>query len=140
MAKGKAVEAAPAGAASVVGYNESDFEWSPVKEESPDQIVLEIPGDTYIGELRVLNWINAETDPLKEPKMFLQAVFRDPNGVRSINCGYELTQAFRDLDPTIGTIYRIELRKYVDVDQASPMKSYKVDSAKVRHSADHSPK
>lgn len=138
MAKGKAVEAAPAGAASVAGYNEAEFEWQPVKEESPDQIVLEIPGDTYIGKLIRVLWINAETDPSKPEKLFLQARFRDPDGVRAINCGYELTEAFQNAEE--GTIYRIELRKYVDVDQASPMKSYKVDSAKVRHSADNSSK
>ena len=135
MAKGSAVVVQSTEAAAIVGYDPSQFQWETVKEESPDQIVLEVVGDTYIGELLRVLWINAETDPGKPEKMFLQAQFRDPDGVRAINCGYELTEAFRDAP--VNLIYRIELKKYVDVDEASPMKSYQVDSAKVRHIADN---
>jgi hypothetical protein len=93
-----------------------------------------VPGDTDTGELVQVLWINAQTDPDKPENLFLQARFRDPVGIRAINCGYELTQVFEHAET--GVIYRIQLKKYLDVDENSPMKSYQVDSAKPRASAD----
>ena len=124
-----------------VGYDESQFEWDNVHEEAPDQLVFDTLGDKYVGEYSGHDLIYPTPDD--PSKWFIQLRFRDMDGTKVTNAGYELRTAYvnvtvddagmvvahEDKIPT-GSITRTELVKLVDVDQASPMKSYRVDIAR----------
>lgn len=151
MAKGTEV-AEVEEAAQLVGYSEADFaafgEAETVHVEAADQIVFEVPGDLYIG-LYVGHDI-IYPDPEKEPtKWFIQLKWTDPEGAKFTNAGYELRNTYvkvtfdqdgiphtEDKIPP-GSMTRNELRKLVDVDQPTEMKSFRVDVARPRN-ADHS--
>lgn len=113
-----------------VGMDESQFEWENVHEESPDQIVFTEIGDTYIGEYLGQEVIDFTDKKTGEADSFTQLRFRDPEGLKVINAGYELLSAFKGIEP--GTPVRVRYAKNVDVGQASPMKSYRVDAGRVR--------
>lgn len=125
---------------SKVGYDESQFEWETVHEEAPDQLIFEDKGDTYVGVYEGHEIIYPEAD---EPdKFFIQLKWRDPDGLKVTNAGYELRNTYTetkfndDGKPVVtdripvGTMTRNVLVKTVDVNQASPMKSFRVDTAK----------
>jgi hypothetical protein len=126
---------------ATVGLNEADYEWDNVHEEAPDQLVFNVVGDKYIGTYEGHTLIFP--DEVSEPsKWFIQLRWRDNDGLKVTNAGYELRTAYVDIDVaddgTIttkdkippGTVTRNELVKLVDVDQASPMKSFRVDTAR----------
>jgi hypothetical protein len=117
-----------------VGYSGEDFEWENIHEEAPDQLVFDTLGDTYIGEYLGMDLIEFE-DRAGQPQEFWQLRFRDGNGVKVLNAGYELRETYKEI-PT-GTITRTQLMKFVDVGQQSPMKSYRVDRAKAKTRADN---
>lgn len=123
----------------VVGFNEEDYVWENVHEEAPDQLVFDTIGDKYIGKYEGHDVIYPEAaDP---SKWFIQLRWRDNDGLKVTNAGYELRSAYVDIgeddDGKLvttdrippGTVTRNELVKLVNVDQASPMKSYRVDVA-----------
>lgn len=133
---------------AVVGYNPDDYEWTTVHEEAPDQIVFDTVGDKYIGEYLGHEVIDPHDE--KDPdKRFIQLRFRDPEGLKVTNAGYELRETYveilsvdggewktRDRIPP-GTLCHNELKKLVQVDQASPMKSFRVNTAPKRGNADN---
>jgi hypothetical protein len=138
MAKGNgtATDTTP----GTMGLNEADFEWDNVHEEAPDQLVFDAVGDKYIGRYEGHTLIYPEaSDP---SKWFIQLRWRDDDGLKVTNAGYELRTAYVDItvadDGSVsvtdkikpGTVTRNELVKLVDVDQASPMKSFRVDTAR----------
>jgi hypothetical protein len=128
---GKEVEIQADEGPTTIGLDASAFEFKTIHEEAARQLDLTVPGDTYVGQYIESEWIDP-MDPKRPDERFLQARFRDPDGVSAINCGYELRTTFDpagDTPPVPGAIYRIELRRFVDVGQQSAMKSYRIDVA-----------
>jgi hypothetical protein len=140
MAKGTEV-AEPQDAAVAIGYADSgEYEWNTVHVEAADQIVFDTVGDLYIGIYAGHEIIYP--DPEKAPdKWFVQLKWTDPAGAKFTNAGYELRNAYTETTYTddgrpvvtdkipVGSMTRNELKKLVDVDQASEMKSFRVDVA-----------
>ena len=135
-------------AATVVGYQDVGYEWETVHVEAADQIVFDTEGDLYIGvyaghEL-IYPYLN-DPKPEKRSEWFVQLKWTDPAGAKFANAGYELRNAYTETTfddegrPTVvdkiapGSMTRNELKKFVDVDQASEMKSYRIDVAKPRN-------
>jgi len=116
-------------APDTVGYSADEFEFETVHTEAPDQIVFDTIGDTYIGKYLGQEVIEFETKK-GTTESFTQLKFLDPQGGKVLNAGYDLLQAFKGIQEQ--SIVRIQLMKFVDVDQESPMKSYRVDVAKAR--------
>lgn len=129
---------------SVVGYDAAAYEWETVHAEAPDQVVFETPGDCYIG--LYIGYEIIYPDPEKDPeKFFIQLKFVDPDGAKVINAGYDLRRAYvsitydTDGRPEVKevippqTVTRNTYMKDVDVDQASEMRSFRVDQAKPRN-------
>lgn len=112
---------------TVVGYDPNAFQWEIAHEESPDQIVFDTIGDEYVGLYLGQETIEFADKRSGEAKEFVQLRFRDPVGLRVINAGYDLLQAFAKIAP--GTMCRVVLMKLVDVGQNDPMKSYRVWTA-----------
>lgn len=130
------------------GYDETQFEWDNVHEEAPDQLLFTTIGDKYVGEYRGHELI--VPDPATPDEWFVQLKWHDQDGSKVCNAGYELRTAYVELVPdpagmaldkdghafTVrdiiapGSVTRTELIKLVDVKQATPMKSYRVDVAK----------
>ena len=116
--------------ADSVGLNPSDFEWETVHEEAADQIVFDTVDDEYTGEYLGSEVITF-TDKKGEEQSFTQLRFRDNEGLKGINAGYELREAYKNIPPH--TVTRIRLMKLVKIaGQESPMKSFRVDTAKSR--------
>lgn len=111
------------------GYDDSDYEWENIQEERPDQIVFDTRGDVYTG-MYLRSEIITFTDNKGEEKEFTQLNFRDPGGLKSINAGHELREAFKNIPPN--SMVRIELKKFVNTGEQSDMKSYRIDVAKPR--------
>lgn len=135
MAKGEIAEIQDA--ATVEGMADTGFEWETAHVESARQISFDTEGDTYIGKLLELQYIDSLDEKKAESdRWFLQAKFEDPEGITAINCGYELESFFaprKEIDTSkIGRIYRIELKRKVDVGRQSPMLSFRIDVAKPR--------
>jgi hypothetical protein len=131
-------------AAQVVGYDSAEYEWDTVHVEAADQLVFDTIGDTYIGVYAGHEIIYP--DPEKDPgKWFVQLKWTDPTGAKFTNAGFELRNAYTETTYSddgrpvvtdkipVGTMTRNELKKLVDVDQASEMKSFRVDVAKPRN-------
>jgi hypothetical protein len=149
MAKSTEVETVEE-AGQVIGYASTDFEWETAHVEAATQLKFDTLGDTLIAKYAGHEIIYPE--PEKDPtKFFIQLKWTLPTDEAVfVNAGYELANAFTETTynsdgvPTVtdkipvGTITRVELRKLVDVDQASPMKSYRVDTAKSNGSAGNS--
>jgi hypothetical protein len=125
------------------GYDDSQFEWENIHEEAADQLIFDDPNDRYTGEYRGHEIIIP--DPADPSEWFVKLNYRDNDGLKFTNAGYELRTVFVELTlnsdgsvasskdrVTIGTMTRITLIKLVKVDQASPMKSFRVDVAKAR--------
>lgn len=126
MAKSTDVETVTT-AGEIAGYDDSQFEWETVHTESPDQIVFENIGDTFIGE-----YLGQETITFQNKKgveeSFVQLLFKVHDQFFVCNAGYDLLKAYEGIPPH--TVTRTQLRTLVDVGQESPMKSYRVDQAK----------
>lgn len=145
MAKGTEV-VEPEEAATVLGYSSDEFEWETAHVEAATQIKFNTLGDTLIA--RYAGHEIIYPDPDKEPgKFFIQLKWTLPTDEAVfVNAGYELANAYTETTynsegtPTVtdkipvGTMTRTELRKLVDVDQQSPMKSYRVDTARANGS------
>jgi hypothetical protein len=132
-------------AAVSVGYDDSpEYQWETVHTETGDQLVFDTVGDLYIGVYAGHEIIYPDPnnpDPDKARKWFIQLKWTDPDGAKFTNAGYELRAAYIDtiIDPAgelivtdkipIGSMTRNELKKLVDVDQQSEMKSFRVDVA-----------
>lgn len=149
MAKGTEVaeQSAENYTADIVGYADSpEFQWDTVHVEAADQIVFDTPGDLYIGVYAGHEIIYP--DPEKKPtEWFVQLKWTDPAGAKFTNAGYEIRSAYTETTYTddgrpvvtdkipLGSLTRNQLMKLVDVDQASLMKSFRVDVA--RRNADN---
>lgn len=144
MAKGTEV-AQPEDAAVAIGYADSpEYQWDTVHTEAGDQLVFDTVGDLYIGIYAGHEIIYPDPnnpDPDKAKKWFIQLKWTDPEGAKFTNAGYELRNAYtetvygddgapivKDKIP-LGSMTRNELKKLVDVDQQSEMKSFRVDVA-----------
>jgi hypothetical protein len=115
--------------ADVVGYDPDKFEWDTIHEEAGDQIVLEDIGDTYVGEYLGSEEITFTDKATGEEKTFTQLRFRDPQGPKVINAGYELRQIYDKIPPH--TVTRTMLANKVSMGPGkSPMHSHRVDVAK----------
>lgn len=143
MAKGTEV-AEPVDGAVAIGYADDGYQWDTVHTEAGDQLVFDTVGDLYIGLYAGHEIIYPDPnnpDPDKAKKWFVQLKWTDPEGAKFTNAGYELRTAYTettygaDGQPivtdkiAIGSMTRNELKKLVDVDQASEMKSFRVDVA-----------
>lgn len=139
-------------AKEVIGFSEAEFEAFGTPEtihvEAADQLVFEDPGDLYIGVYAGHEIVYP--DPEKDPtNFFIQLKWTDPNGAKFTNAGYELRNTYVEIvydsdgKPTVtdkvplGSMTRNELMKFVNVDQPTDMKSFRVDIARPRN-ADHS--
>jgi hypothetical protein len=119
----------------VVGFDADGIEWQTVHTEQPDQITFDTIGDTlvaiYLGQ-QVIEFENKRV-PGDGPsggqmQEFTQLMFMLPgNNPAVVNAGYDLLVAFKNV-PT-NRLVRVQYLKDVDVDQQSPMKSYRVDVA-----------
>jgi hypothetical protein len=129
-----------------VGYDETQFEWDTIHEEAPDKMSFDTAGDKYIGEYLGHELIYPSPDdpnPARAAEWFIVLKWRDPEGTKVTNAGYELrttyvnvtvnddgsVAAHEDRIP-VGSMTRTELIKLVDVKQQEPMKSYRVDVAR----------
>lgn len=122
----------PVNAATVVGYDPTQFEWEQVKEEAPDQVNFTVIGDTLVADylgMELITFTEHRKDGTEEEKSFYQLKFRTPEGPIVVNGGYELVDSFKNREPGV---YLIQLAKFIDVGQASPMKSYRIHAAKPR--------
>lgn len=126
MAKGTEVDIPTA--ATIEGLPDEGFIWETAHVEAARMIALDEVGDTYIGKLVAMEWINP-LDEDRPDELFLQVKFEDQQGITAINCGYELRTYF-DSNGVIGNVYRIELKRKVDTGRPSPMLSYRIDVAK----------
>lgn len=102
-----------------------DIAWTTEKDETPDRMVFDTPGDVYVGYFTGMVTITPEED---EP--FEQVQWRDyaaPHAPKCTNAGYQLVQAYKNVP--IGALTRTTLLKTVDVKQASPMKDFRVEVA-----------
>jgi hypothetical protein len=144
MAKSTEV-ADPQDAATAIGYADTgEYRWDTVHTEAGDQLVFDTVGDLYIGIYAGHEVIYPDPnnpDPDKAKKWFVQLKWTDPDGAKFTNAGYELRIAYTettlgsDGQPivtdkiAVGSMTRNELKKLVDVDQQSEMKSFRVDVA-----------
>jgi hypothetical protein len=113
--------------AGYIGLNDDGIEWETVHVEAPDQVLFDVLGDTFSGVYDGSEEIDPKDE--KDPdKRFTQLKFHVEDNHYVINAGYELAQAFATIDQ--GSTVRIRLVKLVNVGQASPMKSFRVDVAK----------
>jgi hypothetical protein len=144
MAKSTEV-ADPQDAATAIGYADTgEYRWDTVHTEAGDQLVFDTVGDLYIGIYAGHEVIYPDPnnpDPDKAKKWFVQLKWTDPDGAKFTNAGYELRIAYTettlgsDGQPIVtdkipvGSMTRNELKKLVDVDQQSEMKSFRVDVA-----------
>ena len=122
----KDVEKAVVDAPVTVGFDDTQFEWTNVHVESPDQITFDTIGDTlvavYLG-MSVITYLDKKTGAEEK---FTQLRFMLPgDNPAVVNAGYDLLQAYKDVPE--GHLTRTQYLKDVDVDQQSPMKSYRVD-------------
>jgi hypothetical protein len=135
------------------GYPDSpEYQWDTVHTEAGDQLVFDMVGDLYIGIYAGHEIIYPDPNnpnPDKAKKWFVQLKWTDPEGAKFTNAGYELRTAYTETtigaegQPIvtdkipIGSMTRNELKKLVDVDQQSEMKSFRVDVASLVN-ANHS--
>lgn len=125
MARGTEVDTVES--PQVVGYDATGVEWENIKEESPDQITLDVLGDTLIAIYKGTDIIEFENNK-GEAQSFKQHRLRLPSGPAVINGSYELDAIFEKMP--VDSMFRLQLLKLVDTGQQSPMKSYRVDVAK----------
>ena len=117
--------------AQIVGYTDvNDYEWETVHTEQADQITFDTIGDTLVAVYLGQEVIHFEVEDRQTgellPRQFTQLKFMLPgNNPAAVNAGYDLLQAFKSV-PT-NHMVRVAYLKDVDVDQQSPMKSYRVD-------------
>jgi hypothetical protein len=133
-------------APGIIGYDETQFEWDNVHEEAPDKMAFTVLGDKYVGEYTGHELIYPQPDdpnPAKAAEWFIVLKWKDNEGSKVTNAGYELRTAYvnvtvddsgnvtahEDKIPR-GSITRTELVKKVDVGQQEPMKSFRVDVAR----------
>jgi hypothetical protein len=112
------------------GYDASAYEWDTVHEEAPDQISFDDIGDTYVGVYQgseLITFTNKKGEDLE----FTQLRFRDVDGTKVTNAGFELRDAFSKIEP--GTMVKVVLAKMVDVGQESHMKSFNVATARANN-------
>jgi hypothetical protein len=102
-------------------------EWVTVHEEAGDQIIFDTIGDQFVGTYFGSEVVDAPTKENPD-NTFVQLKFKNDAGVFVTNAGYELEKAFGKIEP--GSLVRITLIKFLNVNQASPMKSFRVDVAK----------
>jgi hypothetical protein len=128
----------------VIGYaDDPSITWDTVHVEAGDQVVFELEGDTYIGRYagHEIIYPDREKEPLS---FFVQVKWTDPQGSKFTNAGHDLANAYVDLDYNadgslashtdkvpIGAMTRTEMRKTVDTGKKDPMKSYRVDVARL---------
>jgi hypothetical protein len=117
----------------MAGYDPAAFEWDLQHEESPDQIVFNKEGDEYTG-LKLGHELIEFEDSRGDHQEFTQWRFRDPGGITVINGGYELNTELSKIPDD--TMCRIRLMKLVDVGQQSPMKSYRIWTARAADTQD----
>jgi hypothetical protein len=123
--------------ANDVTVNPDEIQWTIVHEETPDRIVFDEEGDWIVGTYAGHEWITPPaTEKEPEPEPFLQLIFRNvltSSGetfrLAVTNAGYALRMAFEKGSFTEGVLSRLTLVKSVDVDQAAPMKDFRVESA-----------
>lgn len=149
MAKGTEVETVDG--ASAIGYADSpDFEWETAHVEAGDQVVFDAIGDLLIAVYagHEIIYPDMEKTPLE---FFVQLHWTVPGGSVFANAGHDLTVAYVELaynaDGSLashidkvapGSMTRNEMRKTVDTGKNDPMKSFRVDVAKVKPRADNS--
>jgi hypothetical protein len=140
-------------AAQTVGYSYEEFqafgEAEVVHVEAADQLVFDTVGDRYIGVYAGHEIIYPDAAKGDTEKYFIQLKWTDPQGAKFTNAGYELrnvyTETTYDSDGRphvtdkipIGSMTYNELMKFVNIDQPSEMKSFRVIVAKPRN-ADNS--
>ena len=111
---------------TTVGYADENFEWTTVHHEAGTQITFDAIGDTFIGIYRGMDEIRFVNRDGEE-QSFTQILWTVGDEKFSTNAGYDLRVAYKDVP--VGVMTRTQLLKFVDVGQASEMKSYRVDQA-----------
>jgi hypothetical protein len=120
--------------ADSLGYDASQFTFETIKDEAGDQLVMEEVGDNYTGEFLGTETINFTDKATGEPDSFLQIRFRDPEGPKVINAGYELEKLFSSGDIPIHSIVRLTLANKVDMGKGkNAMLSFRVETATPRN-------
>jgi hypothetical protein len=99
-------------------------QWDQATEESPDRIIFDTVGDTFVGTYEGRTTIsNPKGDD------FDQLLFRGlDHHLYAISPSYKLNIAFQEIK--IGTMSKMVYLKDIDVGQASPMKDIQVFTAK----------
>lgn len=113
--------------------NADNSEWEVVADESPNKVILDTPGDFFIGVYEGTYTVAAENNITREHpegEAFTMFLFRGLDGKPySMNQSAKLVQAMEAVE--IGTKVRIELIKEIQTkNQLNPMKDYKVLAAR----------
>jgi hypothetical protein len=120
-------------APSTVGFTDvENVQWETVHTEQPDQITFDTIGDTLVAIYLGQQVIDFEVEDKKTgeitPQSFTQLMFMLPgDNPAVVNAGYDLLVAFKNVPNN--RLVRVAYLKDVDVNQQSPMKSYRVDVA-----------
>lgn len=120
--------------------NPDEIQWNIVHEETPDRIVFDEPGDWIVGTYAGHEWITPppvanKAGEMEEQEPFLQLIFRDvltSSGetfrLAVTNAGYSLRMAHERGAFVENYLHRLTMVKGVDVDQAAPMKDFRVEN------------
>lgn len=95
--------------------------WETVQDETPDRLIFDTIGDTYVGLFLGIEHIIPESDPEED---FYQAQFYDDESPKVIAGGFSLMRALQKVD--IGRECRMMYVKDIDTGKKDPMKDFKV--------------
>jgi hypothetical protein len=116
-----------------VGYKPDDFTFETVHDEAGSQLIFEEIGDEYIGEYLgtdTITFMRPDENGELQEESFLQLRFKDPEGPKALNAGYELAKYFTETPPQRGVIVRLILANKVDMGKSkNPMLSFRIDIA-----------
>jgi hypothetical protein len=109
--------------------NFSDVNWETVHLEQPDQLTFDTIGDTLVAIYLGQEVIEFEREDRKTgektAEQFTQLRFMLPgDNPAVVNAGFDLLKAFAKVP--LNHLVKVHYLKDIDVDQASPMKSYRV--------------
>lgn len=104
-----------------ISANDDGEGWETVQDESPDRIIFDTIGDTYVGLFLGIEHVIPESNPEED---FYQAHFYDEDSPKVIAGGYSLMRALQKVE--VGREARMLYVKDIDTGKKDPMKDFKV--------------
>ena len=102
--------------------------WTTVEDESPTMVEFDTPGDVFVGVKQGYQHVTFTDDG--EEQEFDICLFRidGDDTLYGIAPGFKLERALSSVPD--GTLTRITYKKQIDTGRPSPMKDFKVETAK----------